>query len=298
MGEQNFIGLPLEVWGAAILGGVLTFIGTLIFQGIRAVRTWRRETRPAWLLLGRIGNAHEPCYIFVRDFFIPQTLQVPVPAAGGQTQQVSARVPLLARDGRTGSVGQVPNVYKLWSSVESSALADLLYVFALAGKNENVHVVEMSDDTGIWNGSVVVLGAQAQKSFDFYRQMEGVAYRMTAKSIIQVGTGRRIRPRGYGYGIILKARNPLRTNGGPGTALLIGGFGTLGTEAAGYYFRTHYKELAGDFGRRTFGIVVRASIDGGPESAERLHGYDRATEAKSRSHRAYERIFFWVHKQL
>ena len=122
---------------------------------------------------------------------------------------------------------------------------------------------------------------------------------MTAKNILETATGQRInRAKSYGYGIILKTRNPLRTQGGPGVGLLIGGFGTLGTEAAGYYFRIHHKELARDFGRRTFGIVVRSSVAGGAESAERLHRYDRATEVKSGFRRRYERIVFWAHKQI
>ena len=52
-------------------------------------------------------------------------------------------------------------------------------------------------------------------------------------------------------GIIIKARNPHKLPNG-GVAFLIGGFGTLGTEAAGYYFRTRFKELGKRFGKKNF----------------------------------------------
>jgi len=297
MSGPKLIGLPLEVWGAGILGAVLTEIVNLIGQGTARGQRWWRERRPALVLLERMARAEDVCYVFVRDFFVPQGWEVQVPV-GKRTKTVTLSVPLLVRS-RAGVIRTVANIERLWSSVESSALSNLFYVFGVAGKNEGVQVVEMSEDTGVWDGNIVVLGAQAERSTEFYKRMGGVAYRMTGKSIIDTGTGQRVsRARGYGYGLILKARNPLRSEGRPGVGLLIGGFGTLGTEAAGYYLRNHYRELARDFGRRTFGVVVRASVESGAASAERLRRYDRATEPKTRFRRGYERVIRWGHRQV
>ncbi len=299
MSEREFIGIPLQQWGAAALGAAFTALGTLFIQALGFVRTSWNESRPACRLLGRVARSEEPCYIFVRDFFVPTPLPVLVPSPAGGTQTISVNVPLLIKDGPTGAVGAVKNVNQLWSSVESSALSNLLYVFAVAGKNEGVHVQQMSQDVGVWDGSIIVLGAQATRSIEFYRRMKGVAYRMTGRSIVDVVNGTTVKRSGpFGYGIILKARNPLRTSGGHGVGFLIGGFGTLGTEAAGYYFRTRYRELARDFGERTFGIVIRASLQAGAASAERLHSYDRVTEPKPRFRRIYEQVVFWAHKQM
>ena len=51
------------------------------------------------------------------------------------------------------------------------------------------------------------------------------------------------RDTGYGYGVILKCRNPLKMSGRPGVAFLVSGFGTLGTGAAAYYLRENYRSL-------------------------------------------------------
>ncbi|HYM16268.1 MAG TPA: hypothetical protein VEZ14_11980, partial [Dehalococcoidia bacterium] len=85
--------------------------------------------------------------------------------------------------------------------------------------------------------------------------------------------------------------------GGKGVGLLIGGYGVLGTEAAGYWFRNHFAELAKDFGSRAFGVVICAPIAGGAEAAVRLPEYDRAMEPKSRFRRALEVLPF-VYRQV
>lgn len=134
----------------------------------------------------------------------------------------------------------------------------------------------MSQDTGIWNTNIVVMGAQAQKCFDFYNRLEGVMYAVDANNIFDKETGAIVeREEGYGYGIILKARNPYKIGGAPGIGLLIGGYGTLGTAAAAYYFREHLEELGRRFGSRCFGVIVRASVTAGEQSVERLPRYDK-----------------------
>ncbi|MCK4732318.1 MAG: hypothetical protein KAT65_07655 [Methanophagales archaeon] len=59
---------------------------------------------------------------------------------------------------------------------------------------------------------------------------------------------------------------------------LVGGYGTLGTEAASYYLREHLNELGKEFGRKCFGIVVRVSISAGVQSVERLKQYDEVEQ--------------------
>jgi len=135
----------------------------------------------------------------------------------------------------------------------------------------------MSADPGIWNTNLIVMGAQAQKCFDFYDRLDGVMYAVDANDIYVKESGAVIpRAPGYGYGIILKARNPHKTSGADGVGILIGGYGTLGTLAAAYYFREHLKDLGKNFHKRCFGVIIRASVTAGQESVERLSQYDRA----------------------
>src|SRR5262249_37264131 len=145
-------------------------------------------------------------------------------------------------------IGKVPNVQELWPDVEGRAVAWILNVLGQLGKTKNLEVVRMSQDRGEWNANVLVLGAQAQKPFDFYATMKHVAYRMDGNRIYDSDSGREIvREDGFGYGVILKAKNPFKT-GSNGVGFLIGGFGVLGTGAAAYYFKENLTTLGRDFG--------------------------------------------------
>lgn len=256
------LALSGDIWAGAILGAVLSaIIIPFCVAAVLWVRRWWTESRPASQLLEGMGQQDEACLIFIRDFFIEVDPHQPL------------KSPLLSVEPRKG-VGVVPNVSQLWADVDARGLAYVLNVLGQAGKNKNISMMRMSDDPGVWNANVVVIGGQSQKSFDFYNLLENVMYRMDGENIYDAKTGEIVPPEnGYGYGLILKARNRLKTQGGVG--LLIGGFGTLGTAAAGYYLKEHFRDLGRQFGRRCFGIIVRASVTAGEESAERLTQYDR-----------------------
>ncbi len=247
-----------ETWLGAILGAVL---GSLVIPGvlklIELLRHWWTWSRPSRKLLEGLANQVEPCKIFVRDFVIPKDTK------------------LYSVEPRLG-VGIVPNVHELWPDVEGRAVGNLLNIFGQVGKTKNIEIVRMSQDFGEWNANIIVLGAQAQKSFDFYSHMKFVAYRMDEKEIYE-NEGKQIvkREQGYGYGLILKGLNPLKTSGNRGVAILIGGFGVLGTAAASYYFKENFKRLGKEFGSDFFGIIVRAPISAGEQATERLSTYDK-----------------------
>ena len=77
------------------------------------------------------------------------------------------------------------------------------------------------------------------------------------------------------FGIILKALNPLKTEGSQGIGMLLGGFGVLGTAAAAYYFKENFRRLGNEFNSDFFGIVIRASVSAGEQAVERLSEYDK-----------------------
>jgi len=114
-----------------------------------------------------------------------------------------------------------------------------------------------------------------QKSFDFYQSMQGVCYRIDGQGIYDSQSGKEVvREKDFGYGIILKARNPFKP-GSAGVAFLIGGFGVLGTAAAAYYFKENLVRLGKEFGRDCFGVVVRAPVTAGEQAVERLRSLDK-----------------------
>jgi len=261
--------MSAEIWAGAILGAVVSaIIIPLCVSGLLWLRRWWVESRPSRQLLEGIAQQGEPCLVFIRDFFITLDPQNPL------------NTPLQAVEPRKG-VGVIPNVSELWADVDARGLAYTLNVLGQAGKTKNVSLLRMSEDPGLWNAHIVVIGGQSQKSFDFYDRLENVMYYMDGGNIYEAETRAIVaRESGYGYGVILKARNKLKTQGSPGVGLLIGGFGTLGTAAAGYYLKEHFRDLGRQFGKRCFGIIVRASVAAGEESVERLTQYDRV-EAKS-----------------
>jgi len=251
---MTMLDLSKDIWAGAILGAIVI---PLVLYACRKLINWWHASLPRQRVLGAIADNDEICTIFVRDFLL------------GKDSQLIAVEP-------GHGVGVVPNVVELWADVEGRGVSYVLNALGQVGKRHNISIVRMSQDTGIWDTNLIIMGAQAQKCFDFYDRLEGVMYRMDAHNIIDKQTGENVeRESGYGYGIILKARNPSMTKGSPGVGFLIGGFGTLGTAAAAYYFREHLPELGKQFGSRCFGIVVRASITAGEQTVERLPLYDR-----------------------
>lgn len=258
---KSFLGLSFDVWTGAVFGAILSSIVIpIVWFGLRVCYNRYRNSRPRIRLLGGLAQDSQACTIFIRDFLLPNNSQI------------------LAAEPCVG-IGQVPNVRDLWADVDARALSHVFNVLGQAGKQNDIHIVRMSKDTGIWNTHIVVIGGQSQKSFDFYARLQHVFYKMDSQNIIESQTGQPIlKDPNYGYGIILKVRNPYK-NEGEGIGLLVGGFGTLGTAAAGYYLREHAEELGRQFGTKCFGVVIRASITAGEEAAERLREYDRKCDS-------------------
>jgi hypothetical protein len=224
---------------------------------IRLIANWWRNTRPVHKLLESICDNKEPCKIFVRDLILDENSK------------------LLAFEPRLGYC-IVPNIKRLYTEVEGKGIAYIFNVLGQAGKIQNIEVIGMGEDVrGEWNSNVILLGAQSQKHLDFYSYMKKVAYRMDAIQIYNAQNNDIIqREDGFGYGIILKAENPHKSGKEKGVAFLIGGYGVLGTVAAAYYFKQHFKQLGKEFGRDCFGVVIRAPVTAGEQAVERISNLD------------------------
>lgn len=171
-------------------------------------------------------------------------------------------------------VGVIPNVSKWWAEVDAKAVSDFLNVLGYIGKSENIEFHTLSQNRDEWDANIICIGSQYFSANKIFNDCDKVYYKINNRSIIKTSNNQIIkRERGYGYGIILKAWNPHKLPDG-GNIFLIGGFGTLGTEVAGYYFRNNHKKLGKKFGDKCFGVVVRASVSGGPQTVERLEQYD------------------------
>lgn len=240
-------------WTELLIG---TFIGSILVPfGIwlsQAIIKYIENLLPAKRLLGDFVNNDTACKLFVRDLVLEE---------GSKIISVEPRV----------GTGYVPHVNVLWPEVEGLGISYILNVLGSVGKTKNIHIIKMSEDKGEWNANIIVLGAQAQKSFDFYKHMNKVAYSMDGEYIYDRRGEIINMESGYGYGLILKAQNPYKEGS---YGFLIGGFGVLGTLSAAYYFRTNFRKLGKIFGDSPFGVVVRCPVTAGEEATQRLTSLD------------------------
>jgi hypothetical protein len=248
---EQILGLVADLGIGAFLGVLLTAVGLV----------WYKKSRPYRLILEGMTHNNELCLIFIRHLFIVDV--------------APATTPLRECLPRFGITAPVSNVRDLCADVDGIALANVLNVLGQAGKSENIRIIRTSEDRGEWNGHLIVIGGESQQSCEFCSSMQPIFYRLSSTDIYDTTEDCCIsREPGFVYGVILKARNPKRA-GRPGVALLIGGLGPRGTEAASYYLREHLDELGREFGSNCFGVVVRTSVATGVQSAERLVQYDR-----------------------
>jgi len=222
-----------------------------------SIRDWWSFKRPTSKVLGRIIDEKIEVKIFVKDFIVPDN--------------TNSSPKLSSQEGPTTQLH--PNIEKVWAEAEARGVAELLNLLGDMGKRINLEIVEMSSGYDIWNKDMIVLGAQAMKCMDFYEVMENVAYSVDERNIYDKESGKVIqRENGYGYGLILKAKNPQLGNG---IGFLLGGYGVLGTQAAIYYFTKNVANLGKLFGDKYFGVIVRAKVSAGKQSASRLTKYDK-----------------------
>ena len=125
-----------------------------------------------------------------------------------------------------------------------------------------------------WDSNMIVLGAQAMKCREFYEIMTNIGCGVDEANIYDFQSKKPIDMdrRSYGYGIILKAKNPHNNNK---PSFLLGGFGVLGTKASVYYFLKNVALLGKEFGNKCFGIVVKARVASGEQSTVRIKNLDK-----------------------
>ncbi|MFA5962368.1 MAG: hypothetical protein WC848_06845 [Parcubacteria group bacterium] len=247
---------PLTLFSSAVsfMKDIFSFFRFIV----NSIKLYINLRRPAGRIFGKLLKNKKNIKIYSRDFFVPNN---------------TYDSPKLTATGSDGKQWIHPNIDCVWADVEVNASMDLIKLFAKLGKDD-VLIEKMSNQRE-WDENVIILGAQADSSLKFYEIMKNVGYGMNAQEIYDKDSGEIIqREDGYGYGIILKAKNP-HIQDECDFSYLIGGFGVLGTEAASLYFVKNLKEISEIFGKKYFGCIVRASIEGGKYSVERLAQYDK-----------------------
>lgn len=225
---------------------------------IRRIISWWNLNLPAGKVLGDYLNNKTSIKIYVKDLIVPgNTIHNPK---------------LFSNEGNIQQIN--PNINKVWPEVESRAVATISNLLGELGKSKNIFIVELSKGYNEWTNNMIVLGAQAVKSREFYEVMNNVGYGVNDDNIYDFITKKPIEMdlQTFGYGIILKAQNPQNNNY---PAFLLGGYGVLGTEAAVFYFCNNIALLGKEFGRNYFSIVIKARIASGSQSTVRIKKLDK-----------------------
>lgn len=225
------------------------------------IKRWWVFNRPAGKVLCGIVDNEVKLRIFVKDLLVPEN--------------TPEEPKLFSMEGLMRHIN--PNISIVLPEVEAIGMAKLLNVLGRLGKKDKIDIVKMSEGFHLWDSNLIVLGAQSGKSREFYEIMEHVGYEMDDANIYDRQNGDVIqREEGYGYGLIIKAKNKKLPEGRRGLGILLGGFGTLGTETAIHYFCQNIAFLGKEFGKDYFSLVVRARVNSGCESVERVGQYDKS----------------------
>lgn len=242
------------------LVGFIWGIAKDFYQFGKSIVEWWKFKRPATKIFGSSLENKQMLRVYIKDLECPNnTCESPK---------------LISYEG--ASMQYNPNIIKVWPEVEGRAASELLNLLGQLGKKDKLEIIEMSKGYDQWNTHLVVLGAQALKCREFYNLMDKVGYSMDEQNIYDNESKQVVeRNPEYGYGLIIKARNPLLPNGKQGIAFLLGGFGTLGTEAAVEYFCKNVSSLGREFGNSYFSLVVRARIFSGKQSVTRIKSLDK-----------------------
>ena len=222
---------------------------------IKFMRRWWSFRRPASKVLEGFLDNDVSAKVFIKDLMVPDnTLRAPkLFSVEGSFQQAN------------------PNIGIVWPEVEARGLAEVFNMLGQLDKYQNINVIPMSEGYEDWQGNILVLGAQAMKCREFYRTMDEVGYGVDEERIYNVETSETIvaPDQEYGYGVIIKARNN-NSSSHAAPAFLLGGFGTLGTEAAIHYFSSHIADLGKEFGNDCFSIIVRVRLGSGRQTVRRM----------------------------
>jgi len=224
----------------------------------RYIRRWWSFTRPAGNILGPMIDNKKVLRIFIKDFYVHNnTLEEPK---------------LISQEGDVFQFN--PNIDKVFAEVEVQGVSLLGNLLGQIGKREKIKIMKMSEGYSLWDTDFFILGAQALKCREFYELMDNCGYSMDEHRITDRDFNQTIeREELYGYGLIIKAEKDGVGNDKKKYGILLGGFGTLGTEAAVYYFCKNIALIEKHVGKHCFSLIVRARIHSGAQSVKMIKEY-------------------------
>jgi hypothetical protein len=204
------------------------------------------------------------------------------------TNQYQSRRPDFFPPQTTGQVDNWQNIPHVIGRADMEAATDILNVLGQVGRWDNINFLSVEEEWDLWDQHVVCVGGH-YKSDRLLEACEPRLVRLENNSrFVLVDSAQTFQIDGQtDRAIIYKAVYPQTGR----TCILVMGLGALGTQAAGYFLRTHASDFGKMFGSKPFCAVVSADLLQGKSSASLTSCYPKPGFMRRMTH-----PFVWVRR--
>ncbi len=261
--EHYLIPKDLSIWQGALLDAILI---PFVIIAVAKIIKFYDSKRPGKLLLSKFCNQGKRVLIFTSQ------LSSLLPTGGlNLNPQYVAIIPHKTPTGTKILTKGYQNIDPVWSEADGECLADIYNVLGKVDKTENIDVGNINKHLDDWDSSIFSVGfnyktdmiLKKYKPVHFSLKLGGVKLKNSKKIYSYIN--------GVDHSVIQKTLN--EDTGQP--AFVLAGMGTLGTAAAGYYFRNNYIDMGKMFGDESFVILLSANLGEGKTSARMIKSYPK-----------------------
>ncbi len=246
----------ITVWQDIIFSSFLIPIAIGIYK---LISDYWSKTRPLKLLLGGFGNKRESILVFLSQLHSCNENGVTI---------LDQKYFILSPSPMPGVKNVMKkhlrqNIDPVWSEGDGECLADIYNVFGKSGKGESIRIADTISDWSEWAKPTVSIGFNP-KTEKLIQKCDPIYFKLQDGnlSIPKVNTSlNSFIPNDAGIiqkTFIKNLEIPV---------LLFAGLGTLGTSAAGYYFKKECITLGKLYGSRSFCVLFSVKTDEGRTAA-------------------------------
>lgn len=270
----QFTGITdVTVWQDILFSSILIPIMIGIYKGVYDY--WVR-TRPLELLLKGFGEKKESVLVFLSQL---HSCEDNGTAIHNQKYYILSPNPMPGIK-NSMKVHLRKNIDPVWSEGDGECLADIFNVFGKSKNGENMRIADTIFDWNEWTKSTVSIGfnPKTEKLMEkcnpvHFRYQDGILSIPKAGATLSSHVPN-------DAGII--QRTYIENTGAP--VLILAGSGTLGTSAAGYYFKKECVNLGKLYGSNPFCVLFGVKLDEGRSSVYPIAMYPKPNWVNSLFH--------------
>lgn len=228
-------------------------IGALIglFAGIIGTRIWRwkKDLHPARKILDTVKDDSEQLKIFIKTF--PISSKAPIP------------------DRTEGRIWILENMQEITSVASARCVSFILAFLTPIRSFKNIEIIssERLRDSDLDSHVICIGGPLTNEVTRKIFELPGVwfPYKFGDGGIKRIeGTEKWIATTSTDYGVIIKTENPLSPK--KWIFIFAGLFGDASVGSS-YFFQARFRDLAKQFGNKSFGIIIKVNRELGYTSA-------------------------------